>query len=270
MVKKLVLVLLLSTFFCGVRAETQEDVTPLLQQVDLVVFILERNAVRMERYGLHELQSNNLSISKDISAQHSVFKISMTEEKSKARDMFWDMSSDGCVKIISGAKRTPKNYYLLLKKIMSPDVCMENCTKICFDCAVARAQVVQEDSATAKPEWISTIEIIVPAGEDKVALQLTWNGKIDAACGLFVQHELFEGQTPVLGKLKREEALAQGILVTENEKQRGAQAEQDAVVSDGATSPWSTAKKALWNALAKIKNLCVVSWQKVVGCCGAH
>ncbi len=272
MVKKLVLVSLFGAFCCGLRAETQEEIMPLLQHVDLVLFLLEKNTVRMERYGLHELQSSVNVISKELSAEHSVFKIGMTEEKSKARDILWDLSQESRIKIIAGAKRTPKTYYLVFKKIVNPAICLEDCTMMCFDCAVNKTKIEPQDDSNAKPVWNSTLDIVVPVGEEKVAMQLIFNGKIEAACGLFVQNELFQGQIPVVGKLKREEALAQGVLITQKDAQRLFEKAQLLAAPVAASSPstWSKVKAAFFNSLSTIKDFCKVSWQEVVGCFGAR
>jgi hypothetical protein len=266
MVKKLLLASIITACCVGVRAETQNDAVPLLQQVDLVLFLLERNAVRMERYRLDELQSNVNVISKELSSDHSIFKVSMAEEKSKARLMSWDCSSDGRIKIIAGAKKAPKTYYLMMNKIVNPEVCLEGCTMICFDCVVNRTKVDAQGMPDAKPEWNSTIDVVVPAGDDKVAIQLVFDGKIDAACGMFVQNGLFAGAMPVVGKLKREEALAQGVLVAQEVAvSRGADVvDSSSIVS--APSVFSTIKTTFFNSLHVIKNFFNVSWQKLVGC----
>jgi hypothetical protein len=270
MTKKCLLGVLLGLLCCGaVRA--QEDLTPLLQQVDLVMFILERNAVRMECYGLHELQANGQMISKKLSKQHTIFKISMTEEKAKARHLLWDVLPESRIKIISGSKRSPKTYYLPLPKVLNLTVALDSCTKICFDCDVLCAKVAMQANADLQKEaWTSTVEIVVPAGDEKAVMQLTWEGKIGAACGLLVQHDVLGNQASVTGKLKREDALAQGILLTE--EMLSAQKNLEHGVDQKNEADHHAEKNTTFIAAAakKFGNFMTILMHKIAGICGMH
>lgn len=262
MVKKLLLAVLLGTFFSGIGAEDRDVMEQLLRRVDLVLFILEQNTVRMERYGLHELQSGVTFISKDLSREHCVFKIGLTEKNSCAPTVTWDQDRVDRIKIVAGKKRT---YHLLLKKLVSANVQLENFEMICFDCVVDSSKTLKKDMPETSADWKSTVNIMVPAGDEGISMQLVVERRVDAACGLFVQNDVFH-DVALCGKIKREEALDLGVLV---EVAADAEVVEEAVVAEDTeevpvpSSVFTRIKSGFVVGLGSVKKFFSTSWQKV-------
>lgn len=219
MVKKLLLAVLLGGFFSGIGAEESDVMEELLQRVDLVLFLLEQNTVRMERYSLNELQSDINFVSKDLSRKHCVFTMSMTEKDSKPRTIAWDQEQLDRIKILSGNKKAPKTSYLLLEKLIPSDVPLKDFAMVCFDCNVNFSKAPKNEAPTTKADWRSTIDIMMPAGQQELTIQLVVDGRVKAASGLFVQSDLFD-KALLCGEVKRQEALDLGVLITQEVVQK--------------------------------------------------
>ncbi|MFC1845610.1 hypothetical protein ACFLX2_00610 [Candidatus Dependentiae bacterium] len=212
MMRKLLLAALCGGFFLSARADSNEGVKALLEQVDLVLFVLERNSLRMERYGLHELDSEVNILTKDISKDHCLFRIGMTAPGSRAQLISWDQEDAYRLKIIAGRKRTPQVYYLLLDKLIGVDG-LEDPAMIRFDCSVEHSRILKKGQPKVRASWKSLVGISVSAGDEELSTKLVLDGRVDAACGLFVQRELFSDKVVISGRMKGQEAIEKGLLI---------------------------------------------------------
>jgi len=265
MLKKLLAILLISTsFFCLQADDNDTDsMNEMLAQVDLVLFVLQRNTLRMERYSLDQLNNEVNVLSKDISDQHCIFKIRLTSAHSRARFIAWDFERSARLKIIAGKKTVPIMYYLLLEKIIPETVSPEDVSLLLFDCSVEHAKELKAGRRRTVIDWKSNVTVAVPAPDGELLMQLVLDGKVDAACGFFVEHDLFDQGVPIHGKLKIDDALHQGILV-KDEPIEEQQLEPEYEIEEGAvqdTSYCSKIKK-YFNSAGK---LCSDSCSKVIG-----
>ena len=274
MIRKLFLVVVMSFgCFWGARSEVSDEVEPLLKQIDFVLFILERNTLRMERYGLNELVDDTNYLSKDVSEEHCQFKISLSAPNFRAHSVFWDPDSFCRLKIVSGRKKNPEVYYLPLTKVVPEGVDLDDIALICFDCTV-HAQKKSENSGRK-----TSVEVVVSACDGDLSTQLVLDGNVRAACGFFVQHDLFGDNLPLTGKIKREDALAKGILVangilkSDNEKESEIMQEpqeiqvEPEVQQEAVEEVVAPEKKPSWFIvqLLMIKNFFGNVWTTVMG-----
>jgi len=278
MVKKMVLAAVLcGSFFCA-RADEQEDLQMLLKQVDFVLFILERNTVRMERYGLHELNDDVNYLSKDLSKQHCQFKLSLAGKDFRAHSIAWDDEQIGRLKITSGKRREPSMYYLLLSKIFPAHIAVQELPIICFDCVVNHVAANKREDIACKPRTKakskSLVDVIVPFGEGHLSTQLILDGTVRAVCGFFVQHDVFEQDLALSGKVKKEQAFSKGVLVEVPAEKKADQfdaQEIKAVLEQQAEQKESFLGKCKASLLATflaMKHVVSCSWAKMLACFG--
>lgn len=260
MVKKLLITLFCLCGAAGARADMQDEIIPLLQRIDLVLFLLEGNTLRMERYGLHEVAAETTIIGPEVSAERTMLKICLTDGPSCAGIVSWDCSCVGQLKIIAGQKRSPQTYFLPLTKIVNQTASVDNCVMLCFDCFLEYEQESNDLGVQRK----SIVEIVVPIGDAQESMKFVFDGVIDAACGMFVQNDLFQGEVPVCGELNKDLALASGVLVERHGAERGS---SFSVQRDVVSKPsfFDSAKATLLSSLSAIKNFCSTTWQKLWG-----
>lgn len=213
MIKRLCFVIFLSGFFSMIKGDQEREFQALLERIDLVIFILEENSLRMERYGLHELDSEVNLLSKDISDKHSIFSIKTATPGSKAQLIFWDKEDDHRLKIIAGKKSAQRIYYLLLDKLINRDTDFPDLAMIRFDCAVEHSRLLKNKKQKNNVGWKSLVSVSITTGDDELSTKLILDGKVDAACGLFVQRDLFSDKILYTGLIKGKEAINKGILV---------------------------------------------------------
>ncbi|MCK5633201.1 hypothetical protein KAH94_05595 [bacterium] len=213
MKKKLFWLLCWCLFFMA-KGQESEVTNELLEHVDVILFVLQRNSLRMERYNLADLDQEINTISKQMSKEHTIFKMSLTSPHSKARLIAWDVNHEACLKIIAGKKRVPIFYHLLLDSILPiSDVEDQELALLLFDCSVDCKVESQEEESQSKTVRTSFINVIVPVQDSELSMQLVFDGRVDAACGFFVQHDIFECDSPLNGIIKIDEALEKGILI---------------------------------------------------------
>jgi len=279
MVRKILLAAALcGSFFCAGAGEPEEDLRFLLEQVDFVLFILEGNTIRMERYGLHELNDDVNYLSKKLSKEHCQFNLSLTGEDFRAHSIVWDDESDVRLKITSGKRREQSMYYLLLSKLFSPYVDMENLPFICFDCVVNHVEGNDTKDASvlfsSKSQSKSLVDVIVPFGDGHLSTQLILDGVVRSVCGFFVQHDVFEQDLLLSGKVKKEQAFADGILVIASSEEKSGELDpeevQDLLENKGkqAGTFFGKCKAGLFASIIKMKKLINCSWAKVLACFG--
>jgi len=264
------------SFFCARAAESNEDVQSLLEQVDFVLFVLERNTIRMERYGLHELNDEINYLSKDLSKSHCQFKLSLTGKDFRAYSISWDEEDFSRLKILSGKRREPNIYYLLLSKIFPPAVQLDDLPLICFECVVRH--VDERDSETQQIKRIrrgpsrtkSLVDVVVPFGDDCLTTQLILDGSVRSVCGFFVQHDAFGSEIPLSGKIKKEEAFAEGLLVVADPDEKAATLDAQVVeaVMEAKTGASDSVGASVFAKLMALKNFFGTTWSKFIGCFG--
>ncbi len=220
MKRSLLIVLLGSLFLADMRADEELDVKQLLARVDLVLFVLKRNTLCMERYRLDELDSEINQISREMSEKHCVFKIKMRGANSRANCVAWDNGELARLKIITSARSGKKNdraYYLPIDRVIPEEFQTEELALVCFDCAVEHSNLLKTKRGRPRKLWRSRITVAIPAVEGQLSMDLIVDGKVDAACGFFIQNDIFEGGIPLTGKMDMWEAINKGVLVTNGE-----------------------------------------------------
>jgi len=200
MIKKWLLTFLLCGCFFNLKGLERSEMKQLLDQIGLVLFVLEDNAIRMESYRLSELTQE---VSKEVSDSHCLFTMDMTELNNGPRSLAWDQDTIGCVNIVAGQESAPIIYHFLLDKLVPAVVQSEASTTVYCDCTVTKT----------KNSSKSCVSVSLSSGEDGYAMELVFDGKMDAACGLLVQHDLLENEIALRGKVGMQKALDKGILV---------------------------------------------------------
>lgn len=257
MIRRILLILILgSSLFCtNVRCEQEQknEVQLLLQQIDLVFFVLQRNTLRMERYGLHELESEINNVPKEISAKHCKFKINLASPGFCAHSLSWDEDDLSRLKIVSGKRRAPEICYLLLSKIFSPEVDLDDVSLIFFDCQIDHPEILKGSGSIRKADKRSILSIVIPFGKEELCSKFVFDGTVKAACGFFVQHDLFEHGLSLYGKMKRDDAFEKGFLIAEDTQEILDEEHQEVGGESFAAAKLAAVRKffgTLWNKIS--------------------
>lgn len=278
MIKKIVFpILLFRSFFCAASYDYSQEIELLLEQVDFVIFVLERNTIRMERYGLHELGDDINYLSKDFSKDHCQFKISLSGKDFRAHSIAWDEVDPSRLRITSGKRKNPTTYFLSLSKIFPEDTSLEDLSIVCFDCVVRHVDEEDKTEISAtKSIKKSFVDIIIPFEDRDLCTQLVLDGSVRAACGFFVNHDVFNKGFSLTGKIKKEDALVEGLLISDNDynflvdKQEFMNEKDSEKNNIAQEQEVSSDKRSFFrkikDGIILIKNYCGSSCSKIISC----
>jgi len=247
MTKKWLLTFLLCGCFFNLKGLARSEMKQLLDRIGLVLFVLEDNAIRMESYRLSELTKE---LSKEVSDSHCLFTMDMTELSDGPRSLAWDQGITGCMNIVAGQESAPMIYHFLLDKLVPAVVQSEASTPVYCDCTVTHS-----DSPGQKNTSKSCVSVLLSSGEDSYTMELVFDGKMDAACGLLVQHDLLENEIALRGKVGMQKALDKGILVMMNRA--------DNALDSNTETFFARIKHMLLARLVAVKDFFSASWQKL-------
>lgn len=207
MIKKWLLTFLLCGCFFNLKGLERSEMKQLLDQIGFALFVLEDNVIRMESYRLSELTQE---LSKELSSSHCLFTLDMTELSDGPRSLAWDQDTTGCVNIVAGQESAPMIYHFLLDKLVPAVVQSETSTPVYCDCTVTHSN---NPGQKTKNSSKSCVSVSLSSGGDSYTMELVFDGKMDAACGFLVQHDLLENEIALRGKVGMQTALDKGILV---------------------------------------------------------
>jgi len=249
MTKKWLLTFLLCGCFFNLKGLERSEMKQLLDQIGLVLFILEDNAIRMESYRLSELTQD---LSKEVSDSHCLFTLDMTELSAGPRSLAWDQDTTGCLNIMAGQESAPMIYHFLLDKLVPAVVQLEASTPVYCDCTVAHSNSPGQKITNSSKSFVS---VFLLSGESSYTIELVFDGKMDAACGLLVQHDLLEKEIVLRGKVGMQKALDKGILVMMHKA--------DNAFDRNTETFFARIKHILLARLIAVKDFFGASWQKL-------
>jgi len=180
------------------------------EQFSLILFTLDRNTVRVEKYTLDEFAPEMNRVSKQSSRTHCFYKLRLGEQGEKVNNIAWNFSDIDNL-IVETSRSSKKIYYALNWRTL---VAQAGFTAQDYMRAEANIQEVYNVTSEGSNavDWFSSLEVKwgLPTFELRINLRL--ERRVQAAAAVIVPNYVLEADLYDCNELKRAELFTLGIL----------------------------------------------------------
>jgi len=181
----------------------------------LILFTLEKNVVRVERYSLDELAHDVNRLSRNYCNTHCRYILRLGEQGQQVTDIGWNFSDIHNV-MIETSRNKKSIYYALdwVSLLAQTNAKAENFMRA----DVSIREVFNVDMKTARETmtrgmtWLSSLAIVWGISSHQLVINLIIEGKVQAVCAAVVPNYFLDDTLEPCVDLKKHELVQAGVL----------------------------------------------------------
>ncbi|MCX5922893.1 MAG: hypothetical protein NTX86_06230 [Candidatus Dependentiae bacterium] len=216
MIKRQWLVLLLMCLGAtvGIKASHNGILECSINQFSLLLFTLEKNVVRIERYGLNELMSEINRFSRHESNEHCIAMLNLGEHRQRVVDIEWSAMNMEDLLVTTIRSKNPIVYALDWSSL----VAYEDAQVQEFMRANARINDVfnidfsNGGHVDRAVRWFTSLAVEWGVGDENLTISLIIERKIERVCGAVVPNCFLDDNGDMGVIWKKDELIDAGVL----------------------------------------------------------
>jgi hypothetical protein len=185
--------------------EPNSNVIPAMS---VVLCVLERNTIYMERYDFADFCQEQISLSKKERSEHCFLEFSLKDRNSSANTIYWSYEG-ASLAIETKNNKLPALYYVDLFSIFNvQDVRFNDGIMVAFCDGV----FVPEHESREPEEKTRVCQLCFDPEEHRLIHTVRFDRSVKSVCGMLIPSSVFDHPLLCDKKLKKEEALQKGFL----------------------------------------------------------